>query len=74
MGLVVYFYITVAEIDSMVHPDGVLDDFRRKPVPLVSIHHRIMGYGRLSCQYHFWELNCQYRLVSTSGSIYELAQ
>ena len=47
MGLVVSFDITVAEIDSMVELDGVLDDIGRKSVALVSTHRRIVGYGQL---------------------------
>lgn len=38
IGLVVYFDISVAEIESMVQSDGVLDDTGRKSVAFISIH------------------------------------
>ena len=48
MGLVVYFDITVAEIDSMVQPDGVLDDFWWEAVAFVGIRRTIIDQSQLS--------------------------
>ena len=53
MGWAIYFGITVAEVESIVEPDGVLDDFRRKPVALVCIHGRIVCHSLLTCQYRY---------------------
>ena len=38
MGMVGNFDITVTEIDSMVQPDGVLDDIWRESAALVDVH------------------------------------
>ena len=45
------FNITVAQVESILEPDGITDDIGRETVTLVSIHHRIIDYGQLSCQY-----------------------
>ena len=49
------FDIAMAEVKSMVEPNGVLNNFRRKPVTFVHlcrIHDQILTD---------WELTCQYR-------------
>ena len=37
------FDITMAEVESIVQPDGVGDDVRREPATLVSIHASILS-------------------------------
>ncbi len=41
----------VAEIEAVVEPNGVTDDFGREPVTFIGIHHRTIDYWELSCQY-----------------------
>ena len=45
----------MTEIESMVKPDGILDDFRWEPMVLIDrlgcIHHVIIHNGELTCQY-----------------------
>ena len=41
----------VAKVESVVEPDRIADDIGREPVALVGIHHRIINYGHLTCQY-----------------------
>ncbi len=49
------FDISMAEIESMIEPNGRLNDFRRKSVTLVqcgwSFHPTITLYRQLTCQY-----------------------
>lgn len=42
------FDIAIAEVESIVLPNGVTDDFGWKTMSFVSIHARIMGYSVLS--------------------------
>jgi hypothetical protein len=42
-----------SEIESMIEPDRVADDFGWKPVTFVGIHPEIIDYGQLSSQYQY---------------------
>ena len=48
--------ITVAEIESVIEPDGITDDIRWESVTLVNIHPEIILYRELTCQYLFLRL------------------
>ena len=43
MGMIGYFDITVSETESMVEPDGVLDDLGWELVEFVGIHRRSLA-------------------------------
>ena len=41
----------MAQIESVIEPNGIADDVWRKPVALVGIHRQVIEYGDLACQY-----------------------
>jgi hypothetical protein len=43
--------ISVTEIESVVEPNGVADDFGRESVAFVSVHPQIIDHWPLTCQY-----------------------
>jgi hypothetical protein len=43
--------ITTAQIESLVEPDYITDDFGWKPVTLTGIYHPSIDQPQLSCQY-----------------------
>jgi hypothetical protein len=41
----------MTEIEAIVEPNGIADDFWWESVAFVSIHRRIIDQGELTCQY-----------------------
>ena len=42
------FYISMTEIESVIEPDCITDDFRRESVAFVCIHRRIISFRRVT--------------------------